>query len=53
MEMAAYHVVNNPEIYKALRKELCEAFPNPIDEMKFIALEKLPYLTGVVKEGMR
>jgi len=52
MEMAVYQVCANPEIYKTLRNELCEAFPDP-DDITYPALEKLPYLTGVVKEGLR
>lgn len=53
MTIAAYHVMKNPDIYKKLREELIEAFPNPDQELKFVDLEKLPYLTGVVKEGLR
>jgi cytochrome P450 len=53
METAAYHIVTNPHIYDALKKELCEAFPNPNADLDFATLEKLPYLTGVVKEGQR
>lgn len=53
MEMSAYHVVTNPEIYAALKKELQEAFPDPSADLDYVTLEKLPYLTGVVKEGQR
>ncbi|KAH7395782.1 cytochrome P450 monooxygenase-like protein [Cadophora sp. MPI-SDFR-AT-0126] len=53
MTVAAYNVVNNPEIYKQLREELVAAFPNAEDELDYATLEKLPYLTGVVKEGLR
>jgi cytochrome P450 len=52
MEMTTYQVCTNPEIYKRLREELCAAFPDP-DTINLAALEKLPYLTGVVKEGLR
>jgi cytochrome P450 len=53
MEMAAYHVVTNPDIYRELKKELRDAFPDPSVDLDYTTLEKLPYLTGVVKEGQR
>lgn len=53
MEMAAYHVVANPDIYNKLKKELRDAFPDPSTDLDYTTLEKLPYLTGVVKEGQR
>lgn len=53
MEMAAYHVVTNPNIYDKLKKELRGAFPDPGTDLGYTTLEKLPYLTGVVKEGQR
>jgi len=53
LTIAAYNVVANPEIYDKLKKELRQAFPDPNAELKYVALEKLPYLTGVVKEGLR
>jgi len=53
MAMCAFHVLYNPDIYANLRKELLEAFPNPTAPLDFLSLEKLPYLTGVVKEGLR
>jgi len=53
LETAAFYVVSNPHIYRALTKELQEAFPNPEAELDFLTLEKLPYLTGVVREGQR
>ncbi len=58
MEVAAYHVITNPAIYSKLRGELLERFPDDDDYdgsavLSFAELEKLPYLTGVVKEGLR
>jgi cytochrome P450 len=53
MEMAAYHVVTNLDIYDRLKKELREAFPDPSTDLDYATLEKLPYLSGVVKEGQR
>lgn len=53
MSTAAYHVITDPRIYAGLTKELVEAFPDPHAEMDLLKLEKLPYLTGVIKEGLR
>ncbi len=44
MTVAAYYTVNNPEIHATLAKELEEKFPDPNAELKFVELEKLPYL---------
>jgi hypothetical protein len=53
MGMAAYRTITNPEIYGKVKKELQEAFPDVSAPMKFTDLEKLPYLTGIIKEGQR
>jgi hypothetical protein len=44
MTVAAYKVLCNPGIYKTLRKELLDAFPDPNARLEFTKLEKLPYL---------
>lgn len=48
-----YGVLNNPAIHKKLLKELEEAIPDPDNMPNFQALEKLPYLHAVVREGIR
>ena len=53
IEMSIYHVVTSPRIFKRLHEELVEAFPDPHKELSLAKLEKLPYLTSVVKEGQR
>ena len=53
LETSAYYVVTNPLIYATLTKELREAFPDPNAETDYTTLEKLPYLTAVIKEGQR
>lgn len=53
MTMAAFHVVTNPVIYQNVIRELREAFPDATAELSFTELEKLPFLTGVIKEGQR
>jgi cytochrome P450 len=53
MTVATYYVIHNPEIYKSLTEELQLAFPDPNERFPYTKLEKLPYLTGVVKEAQR
>jgi cytochrome P450 len=48
-----YGILNNPAIHRKLLKELEEAIPDPNNMPSFQALEKLPYLHAVVKEGIR
>jgi len=50
---AAYGVYGNPEIYQKVLAELTEAFPDPNVKLDFLKLEKLKYLTAVVKEALR
>ncbi|KAK0634554.1 cytochrome P450 [Bombardia bombarda] len=49
---ALFEVLNSPAIYARLTKELREAFPDP-DAMSLPALERLPFLTGIIKEALR
>lgn len=44
----SYNVISNPDIYRRLRAELLEAYPDDTQEMKWITLEKLPYLVRIV-----
>ncbi|KIV95977.1 hypothetical protein PV10_03563 [Exophiala mesophila] len=53
MTVAAYHILKNPSIYQSLVKELQAAFPDPSSQLEFVELEKLPYLTAVIKEALR
>lgn len=50
---AIFEVLSIPVIYRRLSKELRDAFPDGIDSMTIPALEKLPLLTGVIKEALR
>lgn len=52
MTMCAFHALRDKTVHSKLHKELVDAFPDPT-KMSFLTLEKLPYLTGVVKEGTR
>ncbi|KAK0630987.1 cytochrome P450 [Bombardia bombarda] len=47
------HIITNPTICKRLRQELVAAYPDPTAKMLFTDLEKLPYLTAVIKESLR
>lgn len=53
MTMITYYVLSNPEIYQKLVLELKTAFPNKMTDLEYLTLEKLPYLTSVIKEGLR
>lgn len=51
--LGTYRILQNPEIEKRLRNELREAWPDLDNVPKFEDLEKLPYLTAVIKESLR
>jgi cytochrome P450 len=53
MAIITYYVVTNPDIYRTLTAELNAAFPDRPSNLEYLSLEKLPYLTAVVKEGLR
>lgn len=53
MNFAVIEVLADVTIYKRVRAELIEAFPDPNARLDFLTLEKLPYLTGVIKEALR
>ncbi|EME41071.1 hypothetical protein DOTSEDRAFT_178435 [Dothistroma septosporum NZE10] len=53
MTVAAFNVLHNQEIYRKLVAELEDHFPHQTTDLPFVELEKLPYLTAVIKEGLR
>jgi cytochrome P450 len=54
MAILTYNVVLNPSIYRSLTLELKTAFPShDNDHLDYATLEKLPYLTAVIKEALR
>jgi cytochrome P450 len=53
LSVASFHIINNPSIFSRLRKELNEAIPDPSQPLSWTELEKLPYLTGCVREAVR
>lgn len=53
LSVGAFHIINQPEVYASLRKELDAAIPDPNQELHWADLERLPYLTGCIKEAIR
>jgi cytochrome P450 len=53
MTTTTYYVLSNPDVYHTLTAELKSAFPDPTAKLDYLTLEKLPYLTAVIKEGLR
>ncbi|OQE44489.1 hypothetical protein PENCOP_c002G01106 [Penicillium coprophilum] len=51
--VAMFHLINNKEIMAKLRTELKTVLPTPRSKASWVDLEQLPYLTGVVNEGLR
>ena len=48
-----YNVLRHRHIQERLLEELKTLLPRPNDKAPFTAIEKLPYLTAVVKEALR
>ncbi|KAH8998100.1 putative P450 monooxygenase [Lactarius akahatsu] len=48
-----HHVLHNPATLERLKAELRAAWPVLEDVPRYEMLEKLPYLTAVIKEGLR
>ena len=48
-----YHVLSNTHIFEKLLAELERAFPDPSVSPRYVELEKLPYLSAVIIEGLR
>ncbi|TFK24619.1 cytochrome P450 [Coprinopsis marcescibilis] len=51
--VGTYHILRNEDIKRRLKQELVEAWPDPDAPMSWEKLEKLPYLTAVLKESLR
>ncbi|KAL0958872.1 hypothetical protein HGRIS_014188 [Hohenbuehelia grisea] len=48
-----YHVLKNPEILRKLQAELKQSWRSLEEQPTLAELEKLPYLTAVIKEALR
>ncbi|KAH7316957.1 cytochrome P450 [Stachybotrys elegans] len=53
LAITAFHVLNNPRVLQRLREELSSAIPDPSTLPDLVDLERLPYLSAVIKEGFR
>ncbi|KAL4895287.1 cytochrome P450 [Aspergillus ambiguus] len=53
LTIASFYLGRNRDMVKRLREELRTVMPRPTDMVSWTALEKLPYLTGVVYESLR
>ncbi|KAI0893426.1 cytochrome P450 [Annulohypoxylon nitens] len=51
--VTSYHILANPEIERRLKAELSNAIPDPDEIPPWMELEKLPYLSAVITEGLR
>ncbi|KAL1662343.1 cytochrome P450 [Schizophyllum commune] len=51
--VGCYHILNNKDIYHRLLIELRKAIPQTSSLIEFDVVEKLPYLTAVIKESLR
>jgi cytochrome P450 len=53
MTVATFYLLSQPMLLKKLKAELEEALPDSLAPVTLAVLEQLPYLTGVIKEGLR
>ncbi|KAJ5656104.1 Cytochrome P450 [Penicillium longicatenatum] len=53
LAVSMFHVMNDKEIGNKLREELKTVMEKPNSKATWTELEHLPYLTGVVNEGLR
>ncbi|KAF5388089.1 hypothetical protein D9615_000247 [Tricholomella constricta] len=51
--VGTFYILNDPVIHKKLFEELRDAWPEKDTTMGYGALQKLPYLTAVIKESLR
>ncbi|KAJ5160262.1 Benzoate 4-monooxygenase cytochrome P450 [Penicillium canariense] len=51
--VSMFHLMNNEEMGRKLRSELKTVLKTPESKASWVDLEKLPYLTGAVNEGLR
>jgi cytochrome P450 len=53
LSVTVYYLLTNPDVLRQLKNEIITAIPDPSVSTPLATLENLPYLTGVVKEGLR
>ncbi|KAJ5154383.1 cytochrome protein [Penicillium coprophilum] len=53
LTMITFQLLKNPAVLACLREELKVAMPTPASILTWNSLEKLPFLNGVIQEGLR
>ena len=53
LQGTAYHIAANPPVRQRLYEELKAAMPDSRDLPSLVDLERLPYLTAIINEGLR
>lgn len=53
LTVTTYYLLSRPEVLTRLTAELAGAGLDDVDRVSWAALEKLPYITGVINEGLR
>jgi len=53
LTVIAFHLLSNSDVMRNLKAELLAAIPNPNVSTPLSVLQSLPYLTGIIKEGLR
>lgn len=53
LSTTAFHIIDQPSVFAKLRAELKTAIPNPNAQLDWLQLEKLPYLSACIQEGIR
>ncbi|KAI9760823.1 MAG: hypothetical protein M4579_001453 [Chaenotheca gracillima] len=51
--LGTFYILSDPVVYKNLKVEILEAWPKLENHPLYEDLEKLPYLTAVIKEALR
>ncbi|KAG5652812.1 hypothetical protein H0H81_003581 [Sphagnurus paluster] len=51
--VGTYYILTNPRVHSTLAQELREAWPELDSAVGYETLEKLPFLTAVIKESLR
>jgi Cytochrome P450 len=53
LSLTVFFLLKDAEVHKKLHAELAAVIPEPNTQLDMATLEKLPYLTAVVNEGLR
>lgn len=53
LTVTTFHILDNPDILLRLKQELSDAIPHSQVTPSWTQLENLPYLSAVIKEGLR